>query len=138
MTTFVHKFDYRPAPMAAAIATEKFRVSYPFAYRAWKDSAHLHGTEAAFAYAEKWAKLMQLEMRAGKKMTKKLILRTEEMLQTANEDLSTIYMARGILATCWARGRKFAALLGGDDAEMRETRWKICIQNARLSRMKSK
>ena len=125
--------DIRPI-----IAQETFRVSYPFAYRTWKDSAYIHGTEAAFCYAEKWAKLMQAETRAGKRLSKKLILNTGEMAATANEDISTIYMARGILATYWARGHKFAALLGINIEDLRETRWKICIENARLSRMKSK
>ena len=125
------------------IAREKFRVSYPYAYNEWKNTPDTF--TAAFVYAENWAKLMQIEMRAGKRLTRKLILRTQDVannlfldksLIQMGIDESLIQMAQVILSTCWARGVKFAELLGKNVDTVRHLRWKDCIENARLSRIK--
>lgn len=115
------------------IANEKFRISYPFVYHNWKNNTD--ELKAAFIYAEKWAKLMQVNMRAGKRLTKKLIDQTARDADI--EVTETIYnFAREILVSCWARGAKFGEILQFDINEIRQNRWQTCIKNARLSRIK--
>ena len=123
------------AKVSTMIANEKFRVSYPFVYNDWKNNTSEF--KAAFEYAEKWAKLMQVEMRAGKRLTKKLINRTG---RDADVDATNAIcnFARNILVSCWARGAKFGEILHFDIAEIRQNRWQTCIKNARLSRIKQK
>ncbi len=131
------KEQHRVKIFLDTIAHEEFKVTYPYFYAAYKKQNDSDMYSAmTIRYAEQWAKLMQIEMKAGKKLTKKLIDRTSDAADTGTMSNNSFFWAVRILVSCWAHGRTLGKLMDIHIDTVRDDRWYACVQNARLAKVK--
>jgi hypothetical protein len=95
-------------------ATETFDIGNAEVYQRIKGKIISFYGEAVIQFAERWAKLMQKEIRAGEILTRDM---AEDLSRKANVDNisgSEYTEAKWILMLCWAHGAKLRQAYGAN------------------------